>query len=102
MLDQKRIMDKLFELPDLFKAHMKNKAYSQAKACYDKAVTVAVFLELEEKEMHQLFGERGDRGVFIIEGLFNEEQVQRAYLECIKKGETYENKKYEPLQRNSA
>ena len=27
-----------------------------------------------------------------------EEQVQKAYYECIRKGDTYENKRYEPLQ----
>lgn len=102
MLDQKRIMDKLFELPDLFKIHMRNKAYSQAKACYDRARTVAVFLELDEEDMNRLFGKRGDRCVYIVEGLFNEDQVQKAYLECIKRGDTYENKRYEPIQRNSA
>lgn len=98
MLDQKQTLDKLFELPELFKVHMKNKAYPQAKACYDTAVTVAVFLELEEEWKDQLFGIRGERGVYIMKGLFNETQVLKAYDECWKKGDTYENKKYEPLQ----
>ena len=56
------------------------------------------FLEAEEAVMLEFFGERGERGVILKEGLFNEEQVQRAYLECIRKGDTYENKRYEPLQ----
>lgn len=102
MLDPKQTMDKLYNYAELFKAHMRNKNYSGAKACYDTARTVAVFMELEAEQKDQLFGIRGERGIYILEGLFNETLVQKAYEECIKKGDTYENKKYEPLQRNSA
>lgn len=98
MLDGKAFMDKLYEQPDLFKMHMRGRQYSCAKACYDTVRTVLVFLEADEEVMQEFFGERGERGVFLREGLFNEEQVQKAYYECIRKGDTYENKRYEPLQ----
>lgn len=32
------------------------------------------------------------------EGLFDEGQVQKAYHECSRKGDTYEDERYEPLQ----
>lgn len=101
MLESRDIEKKLFELPVLFKEHMKCKRYFEAKACYDRARTVAVFIELEQDKMTELFGKRGEMGVCIVKGLFEEDQVQKAYLECIKQNKTYENKKYEPL-KNSA
>lgn len=101
MLESRDIEKKLFELPVLFREHMKCKRYFEAKACYDKARTVALFIELEQDKMTELFGERGERSVYIVEGLFKEEQVIKAYEECIKQNKTYENKKYEPL-KNSA
>lgn len=94
MIDNKAFMDKLYKLPETFLYKMKSKDYSEAKACYDTARTVAVFAELDETVKTELFGERGEHGVIIKRGLFPEEQVQRAYLECIKRNETYENKKY--------
>ena len=101
MLERKGIEKKLFELPVLFKEHMRCRRYPEAKACYDKARAVAVFIELEHDKMTELFGKRGERGVCIVKGMFEEEQVQKAYLECIKRNQTNENKKYEHL-KNSA
>ena len=102
MLDNRDIEKKLFELPLIFKEHMQCGRYPEAKACYDTARTAALFIELEKDKMTELFGERGERGVCIVKGLFMEDQVQKAYLECIKRNQTYENKKYEPLQANRA
>lgn len=102
MLEGKQIIDKLYGEADLFVHHMRKKEYPQAKFCYDTARNVAVFLELEEKRMQELFGERGDKGEILQPGMFREEQVQKAYLECIRAGQTYENKRYESLQKNSA
>lgn len=98
MLEGKALADKLYEQPELFNLHMRNRQYSRAKACYDTARNVLVFLEADEGRMEEFFGRRGERGAVLKEGLFNEEQVQKAYYECIRKGDTYENKRYEPLQ----
>ncbi len=100
MLQGQQILDKLHEQPELFKEFMKKKQYAAAKMCRDRVCTVLLFLEADEETMVEFFGERGDRGVFLREGLFDEEQVQKAYLECIRKGETYENKRYQPWQRS--
>ncbi|MCM1039824.1 MAG: hypothetical protein NC434_10920 [Ruminococcus sp.] len=94
MLNNKKLIDKLYDLPQKFRMYMNNKDYPRAKHCYDTAVTVALFMELDADWMTELFGERGERGVIIQQGLFPEEKVQKAYMECIKKDETHENKKY--------
>lgn len=98
MLEGEAALDMLREQADIFKVHMGNGEYSRAKACYDSVRSTLVLLRAEEELMLEFFGERGERGVILKEGLFNEEQVQKAYLECIRKGDTYENKRYEPLQ----
>lgn len=102
MLKEKQLMDKLYELPVNFKFYMEKKDYPRAKSCYDTARTIALFLELDEKQLKELFGERGERGIIIQQGLFPEESVQRAYIECIRRNQTNENRRYEPIQKNSA
>ncbi len=99
MLDGKEIIEKLYLLASEFNVHMQNKEYVRAKSCYDTAVNVAVFCEVESKYMDELFGIRGERGVIIKPGLFPEEKVIRAYGECIKRHQTHENKQYEPIKR---
>lgn len=94
MLDNNALMDKLYTLPKKFVYCMERKDYSGAKHCYDTACTVAVFLNLDESIMTELFGERGERGAIIKQGLFQEEKVLKAYYECIRKNQTYENKRY--------
>lgn len=88
MLKDEQLLDKLYKLPKAFKLYMEQKDYPRAKHCYDTAVTVATFMEIDEERRRELFGERGERGVIIQQGLFWEESVQRAYLECIKSGQT--------------
>ena len=88
MLKEKELLDKLYELPERFKAYMDNKDYPRAKHCYDTAVTAAVFMEIDEERSLELFGERGECGVILRPGLFPEESVQKAYLECIKSNQT--------------
>lgn len=103
MLEGKRILEKLHLLADEFKVHMRNREYSRAKSCYDTAVAVTVFLEMKEDIKQELFGERGERGVVIKKGLFPEDQVIKAYGECIKRNQTREYQQYQPLkQKNSA
>ena len=54
MMEVDRIRKKLFDLPVLFKHYFRNKEYSKAKSIYDTARTVALFLEMEEKDMVRL------------------------------------------------
>lgn len=78
MLEGKQIMDKLYEQADMFKHYMINRNYEQAKQCYDTALNISVFLQLDEKSMIELFGERGEKGEYISKGLFPEEQEIKA------------------------
>lgn len=96
MLKTEDIRKKVFHQAEMFGHYFSRKEYARAKAAYDTARTVAVFCEMEEADMKELFGDRP----YISEdkeasaGMFKEEDVQKAYLECIKKNQTFENKIY--------
>lgn len=62
MLTEKEIIGKLYEAAEQFRMHMEARRYPQAKHCYETAVNVAVFVELDEAESQKLFGIRGERG----------------------------------------
>lgn len=87
-----QVRDRLFELPDIFNNYYWNKEYYKAKSTYDTARTVALFIRLDEDDMLLLFGERDKDKV--VKGLFDEELVQNAYWDCIKKNHTNENRNY--------
>ena len=97
MKTEKQILNDLMEMPEHFKIHMRTKDYARAKHVYDTAVNVAVFIKLEEDKMVELFGDRAAEPPVI--GLFREEEVQKAYRECIKAHQTNETKEYRPLTR---
>ena len=103
LLSEKEILDKLYDQPELFKHFMGNKKYSEAKYCYDQTVCVLLFLGADEEMLDEFFGVRGERGAVLRAGLFPQELVQKAYYEvAVKRDGGYENKKYEPIKRNSA
>lgn len=100
MQTDKQIMDKLCSLADSFNTHMKNKCYLEAVACYKSARNVAVKSGILEVQMQELFGERGERGVILKQGLFKEDLVQKAfYEEFVKRKSSKEREEY---QKNSA
>lgn len=100
MQTDKQIMDKLCSLADSFNTHMKNKCYTEAVACYKSARNAAVKSGLPEAQMQELFGERGERGEILKQGLFREDLVQKAfYEEFVKRKGSKERKEY---QKNSA
>lgn len=87
MISEKEIMHQLYELPEHFNRHMKNGEYAQAKYCYDKAVMLCTFLHVSEKVQMELFGNRpyiDSDYEDVKDGLFMEEEVQKAYWECIR------------------
>ena len=81
MLEGQAIYRKIQGLSDEFHQHARNKQWSFAKRCYDKAVTVAVFLEFEEEKMHEIFGERAEHGVIVSEGMFPERILHKVIHE---------------------
>lgn len=94
MLEGQAIDKKMQELSDKFHQYVKNKQWGLAKYCYDVARNVAVFLEFDEDKMHEIFGERGERGLIISEGMFPERILHKVMYECvIKKQQDNEEKK---------
>lgn len=82
MLTGAEIKKELFELSDQFKWHMDRKEYAQAKYCYDTALTVSMFIQLEPEKRLKLFGSRQEDKP--VEGLFREEDVLKATEECFR------------------
>lgn len=104
MLKETEAKKKLYELADIFKHHYTRKEYAAAKMAYFRAQTVAVFLELSEDELSELFGNRAykDDREELKGGLFNEEEVEKASWECIKINKTYDDLHLRPRDRNRA
>ena len=55
MLTAEQIRDKIYALADAFEEHYAAKQYALAKADYDKASTMAVFMELPREDIYELF-----------------------------------------------
>lgn len=97
MLTAEQIREKIFTRAEDFRQYFKDKKWSQAKYAYDSASRMAVFMELPEADMAVLFGNRAyreDDREQIVNGLFNEEAVIRAYDECIRENRTFEVQPY--------
>ncbi len=80
MKTAQEIRDGLYDLADRFRIAMKHKDYAKAKHLYDTALTVAVYVDLDETIRTKLFGSR--RTEPETEGLFRERDVQKAVYEC--------------------
>lgn len=92
MHDTEEIRKALFKLAENFTTYYQRKEYRTAKNCYDTALTVAMFVGLNQEDMLKLFGDR-DTGRA---GMFSENVVQRVFYFTSVKGdmdrgtETYE------------
>lgn len=84
MLSEKQIEDRLYEQANLFRHHFDQKEYLKAALCVDWARMAALFVELEEGKMAELFGDR--QSDELVEGLINEEYYLKACEWCIFKG----------------
>lgn len=93
MLSNKEILDKLYDQPTIFNEHIDKKEYAQASYCVDCARIVALFIELSEEQLVELFGSRQDLEN-VVEGLFSEEKVLCAMEWCI-----FHNKTRQDLTR---
>ena len=76
------------------------KEYAAAKMTYFRAQTVAVFMELSEEELSELFGNRSykDDREQLQDGLFQEAKVERASWECIRINMTYDELHLRPRE----
>ena len=81
MLTEKEAEQKLRGLAQEFRSLMKQRQYAKAKARYEAARSVAVTMEMDEKIIQELFGQRGGKGEVLVKGAFPEELVQKAFYE---------------------
>ena len=93
MLSEKEILEKIYNQPAIFNEHISKKEYAQASYCVECARVVALFVELSEEQLVELFGSRQDLEN-VVEGLFSEEKVQCAMEWCI-----FHNKSRQDLTR---
>ena len=82
MLSEKKMLDKLYAQPEVFNEHIRHKEYAQASYCVYCARIIALFMELSDEQLVELFGSREDPEN-VVEGLFSEEKVLRAEEWCI-------------------
>lgn len=80
MLATNEIERDLYDLAEQFRMHIRNKEYAQAKHCYDTALTVSMFIRMDPEKCLELFGSRQQEPP--VEGLFREQDVQKAVYEC--------------------
>lgn len=99
----KQIPDRLYDQPELFNHYIKNKQWAEAKQCYDAVRDELCSIHADEETMVEFFGEQGERGVILKEGLFRKEYVQKAYFEvAVRKNGGCRKKEEKPWQKNSA
>lgn len=80
MLSAAEIERDIFDLAEQFRGHMRRKEYAQAKYCYERALTVSLFVQLEPEKCLELFGSRQQDPP--VEGLFKERDVEKVRYEC--------------------
>ncbi len=97
MLTAEEIRAKVYQQAALFDKLVRDRDWYRAKSAYDTAVAVSVFCLFDEQDKKALFGERGERGVILQDGLFREDKVQKAYWECIRLNRTREQERYRPM-----
>ena len=92
MLNEIQMRQKLREQAERFRHHYARKEWAKAKMAYFRAQTIAVFMELPDEEMIELFGNRAYKEDHeeLKDGLFREEQVEIVSYECIKRNYTYD------------
>lgn len=95
MLTAEQIRAKVFGLADEFDRLYNEKKYAQAKYAYDTASTMAVFMELPQEDMYELFMNHAPDNEETPEwGLFNRDKVHACYLWCIRNNQTREIQPY--------
>lgn len=100
MLNERQTRNKLHESAERFTQLCRNRNWAAAKYTYFRARTVAVFLELPEEDMIELFGNRAykDDREELQDGLFPESMVEKASLECIRMNVTYDELHLKPVE----
>lgn len=79
----KTYTDRLVRLAGEFEAAYRAQDWTRAKLIYDKAVTVAGFLELPREEHEMLFGHYDEENDCAEDGLFEDAKVHKVMKESI-------------------
>ena len=98
MLTQEEIIQKLYDSGKAFDKAMARKMYAKAKNIYDTAERVALFVEVPQEHMRALFQNQSDseeRNAKPEWGVFDQDDVKKAYAECIKQNKGFEVKPYD-------
>jgi hypothetical protein len=95
MLTEDKLIEKLHRTAEQFKEAVREKKYFRAKALYNDALAVAVYVELDIEKRGELFGQYSgipdDQEA--PQGLFPRKDVSRVDLECcIKRNKAYEDR----------
>lgn len=101
MMTEQEVKDKLYDYADQFRIRCQRKEWAAAKMLYFRAQTVATFMQLSEAELSKLFGNRAYREDWepVRDGLFPEQEVERAGWECVRIHKTYDDLHLRPLPR---
>ena len=104
MLNERETRNKLYEYAGRFILLCRNKDWAVEKFTYFRAQTVAVFMELPEADMIELFGNRAykDDHEELKDGLFPEAMVEEASWECIRQNTTYDELHLKPATGGAA
>lgn len=104
MLSEKEVRDKLHEYAEQFKGACLRKEWARAKMLYFTAQRVAVFMEMPEAELAELFGNRAYKEEWedLEPGLFPEAAVERASWECVRIHQTYDDLHLRPRDKSAA
>jgi hypothetical protein len=76
-------MDKLLKMGDEFTKAVIRKDWFQAKYLYDKASTVAVFLEAPQEVREKLFGRYNEERDEKEQGAFDDRSIAKVMRECL-------------------
>ena len=92
----KDVKKELIKTANHFTQCVRKKNWLAAKADYDNARTVAVFMKLPEADMIELFGDQENE----IQGLFPLEMAQQVFYETVVKGNSdWRNRSFEEFRR---
>ena len=83
MKTEQYYMDKLLKMGDEFTKAVIRKDWFQAKYLYDKASTVAVFLEAPQEVREKLFGRYNEERDEKEQGAFDDRSIAKAMRECL-------------------
>lgn len=97
MLTSEQIREKIYALADDFERYYAQKEYARAKYAYDTASTMAVFMELPQEDIYELFMNHNpsdDKDAEPVWGRFDRDKAHECFLYCMRRNMTYNQQPY--------